>query len=40
MNGLNLLRLYVGQMGGTPVDSSKVSLPDDEEDEDPADKHF
>jgi hypothetical protein len=41
VNGLNLLRLCLGQMGGTPVDSSKVALPDDEDDnEDPAAKYF
>lgn len=38
---LNLLRLCIGQMGGTPVDSSKVSLPNDEDDEsDPSTKYF
>jgi hypothetical protein len=40
VNGFNLLRLCLGQMGATPVDSSKVTLPDDEKDEDPSDKYF
>jgi hypothetical protein len=40
VNGLNLLRLCLGQMGATPVDSSKVTLPDKEEEKDPADKYF
>jgi hypothetical protein len=41
VNGLNLLRLCLGQMGATPVDSSKITLPDEEDDEpDPADKYF
>jgi hypothetical protein len=41
VNGLNLLRLCLSQMGGTPVDASKITLPDDEEDdEDPAAKYF
>jgi hypothetical protein len=41
VNGLNLLRLCLGQMGANPVDSSKVTLPEDDEDEeDPAAKYF
>jgi hypothetical protein len=36
----NLLRQCLGQMGATPSDSSKVSLPDEEAPEDPADKYF
>jgi hypothetical protein len=41
VNGLNLLRLCVGQMGGTPVDSSKITLPDDDDEEDdPSKKYF
>jgi hypothetical protein len=28
VNGLNLLRLCLGQMGATPVDSSKITLPE------------
>ena len=40
VNGLNLLRLCLGQMGATPVDSSKITLPDEEAPEDPADKYF
>lgn len=33
------MRMVLGQMGGTPVDRSKVNAPDDEA-EDPADKFF
>jgi hypothetical protein len=40
VNGLNLLRLCLGQMGATPVDSSKITLPEEENQEDPADKYF
>jgi hypothetical protein len=40
VNGLNLLRLCLGQMGATPTDSSKVALPDDEDAHDPVDKYF
>jgi|SRR5450755_3936662 hypothetical protein len=42
VNGLNLLRLCLGQMGATPVDSSRLSLPDDddEEDDDVSKKYF
>jgi hypothetical protein len=36
---LNLLRQCLGQMGATPADASKVTLPD-EEDADPSDKYF
>jgi hypothetical protein len=38
--GLNLLRLCLGQMGATPVDSAKIALPEEEDEEDPADKYF
>ncbi len=38
--GYNLLRLCLGQMGATPVDSSKVTLPEDEALEDPSAKYF
>jgi hypothetical protein len=40
VNGLNLLRLCLGQMGATPVDSSKITLPEEEDEPDPADKYF
>jgi len=35
VNGLNLLRLCLGQMGATPVDSSKITLPEDKDDAEP-----
>jgi hypothetical protein len=28
------------QMGATPVDASKVSMPDEDDEDDPADKYF
>jgi hypothetical protein len=41
VNALNLLRLTLGQMGATPVDSSKIALPEDkDEKEDPSAKYF
>jgi hypothetical protein len=40
VNALNLLRLTLGQMGATPVDSSKITVPEEEDDEDPAAKYF
>jgi hypothetical protein len=41
VNGLNLLRLCLGQMGATPSDASKVTLPEKEEaEEDPSKKYF
>jgi hypothetical protein len=40
VNGLNLLRLCLGQLGATPVDSSKITLPDEEAVEDPSAKYF
>jgi len=36
----NLLRQCLGQMAATPTDSSKVTLPDDEDAKDPANKYF
>ena len=36
----NLLRQCLGQMGATPADASKVTLPDDGAPQDPADKYF
>jgi hypothetical protein len=41
VNGLNLLRLCLSQMGASPVDSSRITLPDEEDDvEDPSSKYF
>jgi hypothetical protein len=40
VNGLNLLRLCLSQMGATPVDASKITLLEEEDDEDPANKYF
>jgi hypothetical protein len=40
VNGLNLLRLCLSQLGATPVDASKITLPEEEDDEDPANKYF
>jgi hypothetical protein len=40
VHALNLLRQCLGQMGATPADSSKISAPDEEGEEDPADKYF
>ncbi|MGY4464069.1 hypothetical protein [Bradyrhizobium sp. LB13.1] len=41
VSGLNLLRLCLAQLGATPSDSSKVSLPDDEaSSEDASAKYF
>jgi hypothetical protein len=41
VNALNLLRQCLGSMGATPSDSSKISLPDQEkDDEDPSTKYF
>jgi hypothetical protein len=37
---LNLLRQCLGQMAATPADSSKITLPDDSEPEDPSEKYF
>jgi hypothetical protein len=38
---MNLLRLTLGQLRTTPVDASKITLPEDENGEDdPADKYF
>jgi hypothetical protein len=41
VNVLNLLRLCVSQMGATPVDASKITAPeDDDEESDPASAYF
>jgi hypothetical protein len=40
VNALNLLRLCLSQMGATPTDSSKITVPEEEDDEDPASKYF
>ncbi|SPL63721.1 hypothetical protein OHAE_3653 [Ochrobactrum soli] len=34
MQALNLLRQCLGQMGATPSDATKVSMPDDGEEKD------
>jgi hypothetical protein len=39
VHALGLLRNCLGQMGATPSDSSKITMPD-EEIKDPADKYF
>ena len=39
VQALNLLRLCLGAMGGTPADASRVTMPADDE-EDPADAYF
>lgn len=41
VSGYNLLRICLGQLGATPTDSSKVSMPDDESTgEDPSKQYF
>jgi hypothetical protein len=40
VNGLNLLRLCLSQLGANPVDASKITLPEEDDDEDPAAKYF
>jgi hypothetical protein len=40
VNALNLLRLCLSQMGATPTDASKITLPEEEDDEDPSAKYF
>jgi hypothetical protein len=37
---VNLLRQCLGSMGATPADSSKITMPIDENPADPADKYF
>ena len=37
---LNLLRQCLGQLGATPSDASKITLPNDEDERDPSDKYF
>ncbi|WP_423414870.1 hypothetical protein RLW55_16940 [Hyphomicrobium sp. B1] len=39
VNRLNVLRQILGQLGATPADASKISVPSDHED-DPGDKYF
>lgn len=39
IQALNLLRLCLGQLGATPVDASKITVPDDGE-EDPDEEFF
>jgi hypothetical protein len=40
VKALNLLRMILGQMGATPSDASKVRMPEEKTDEDPAAKYF
>lgn len=37
---LNLLRLCLGQLGATPSDASKVTMPEEQDEEDPSAKYF
>jgi hypothetical protein len=37
---LTLLRQCLGQLGATPSDASKITMPDEEAPDDPADKYF
>lgn len=39
LNALNLLRLCLAQMGASPADRAKLSIPDEPK-EDPAEKYF
>ena len=40
VKALGLLRQCLGQMGATPADASKVAMPIEKADDDPADKYF
>jgi hypothetical protein len=40
VHALGLLRQCLGQLGATPSDASKVTLPGEEDDKDPAAKYF
>jgi len=40
VKALNLLRMILNSMGATPSDASKVSMPEDTDDEDPSAKYF
>ena len=40
VKALNLLRMMLGSMGATPSDSSKVAMPAEKDNEDPAAKYF
>jgi hypothetical protein len=39
IQAMNLLRQCLGQMGATPADASKVTIPDGQDEKDPADKY-
>jgi hypothetical protein len=38
--GLTLLRICLSQMGASPADASKVSMPEENDDQDPSAKYF
>jgi hypothetical protein len=40
VKALNLLRMMLGSMGATPSDASKVQMPAETAEDDPADKYF
>lgn len=40
VKGMNLLRMILGQMGGTPADASKVKMPEEANENDPSSKYF
>jgi hypothetical protein len=40
VKALNLLRMMLNSMGATPSDASKISMPEDDAPDDPANKYF
>lgn len=40
VKSLNLLRMMLGSMGGSPADASRVKMPESADDTDPASKYF
>lgn len=40
VSAMNLLRLCLGQLGATPVDARRVTMPPEPESEDPAEAYF
>jgi hypothetical protein len=40
VKALNLLRMMLGSMGATPSDASKVAMPPEKDEDDPAAKYF
>jgi hypothetical protein len=40
VKAMSLLRMILGSMGATPADSSKVRMPEEQDDEDPSTKYF